>query len=168
MDNTPYEIERKFLIQMPDLSWLAQTAEASRIVQTYLANDDPNVTERVRSRESCGLTVYTHTVKTRLSAIRRIERENEIDRETYETLIRRADPALRQIRKTRYCLRRNDLVYEIDIFPFWNDRAYLEVELSDETQSIPWPEELVCIREVTDDRRYSNASLARNIPMETI
>ena len=54
------------------------------------------------------------------------------------------------------------------MFPFWKDRAFLEIELEDEGQSFPWPERIVPIREVTGDRRYSNASLALEIPQEEI
>ncbi len=49
MDQTPYEIERKYLIRYPDLAWLEARAEPSRIIQTYLLNGE-GCTERVRSR----------------------------------------------------------------------------------------------------------------------
>ena len=64
MDQTPYEIERKYLIRYPDLAWLEARAEPSRITQTYLLNGE-GCTERVRSRETDGRTVYTHTTKKR-------------------------------------------------------------------------------------------------------
>ena len=167
MDQTPYEIERKYLIRYPDLAWLEASAEPSRITQTYLLNGE-GCTERVRSRETDGRTVYTHTTKKRLTDMRRIEIESEIFRGEYEALLLRADPALRTIEKTRWCLREGGFLYEIDVFPFWKDRAFLEIELEDEGQSFPWPERIVPIREVTGDRRYSNASLALEIPQEEI
>lgn len=168
MDDTPYEIERKFLIRMPDLRWLASAAECSHIRQTYLLNEQQGTNERVRSRERQGVTVFTHTKKTRVSDMRRIEIEREIDRSEYESLLLRADPERRTIEKDRYCLSENGLVYEIDVFPFWNDRAFLEIELTDESQSFPWPDGIICIREVTDDRRYTNSALARRIPCEAL
>ena len=167
MDTIPYEIERKFLIRMPDIAWLETEAKASQIVQIYLESEE-KCSERVRSRTTDGRTVYTHTIKTHVSSIRRIERESEVGRETYERLLRRADPQRHPIEKTRYCFARNGLVYEIDVFPFWKRQAFLEIELEDENQPIPWPEELVCIREVTDDRRYTNAALAFEIPEEDL
>ena len=42
------EIERKYLIAMPDEAVL-QSADASEIVQTYLASPEKGVTERVRA-----------------------------------------------------------------------------------------------------------------------
>lgn len=168
MDDTPYEIERKFLIRMPDLNWLSSVAERSHIVQTYLLKDETGMTERVRRRETADRTVYTHTKKFRVSAMRRVEIEDEIDRTEYESLLLRADPKRRSIEKDRYCLRENGLLYEIDVFPFWNDRAFLEIELKDEKQNFPWPNGLVCIREVTDDSQYTNSALALRIPFEEL
>ena len=74
---------------------------------------------------------------------------------------RPADPALRPIRKTRYCLTWEEQYFEIDVYPFWQDRAILEIELSDENAPIRFPKELKVLREVTEDEEYRNASLAR-------
>lgn len=168
MDHTPYEIERKFLIRMPDLQWLESVSERSHIRQIYLLTDGEEMSERVRSRETQDGIVYTHTRKTHVSDMRRIEIEQEIDREEFERLLLRADPARRPIEKDRYCLRVNGLLYEIDVFPFWKDRAFLEIELTDESQAFPWPDGIVCIRELTDDRRYTNSALALRIPDEEL
>ena len=163
---TPYEIERKFLIRMPDLAWLASVSERSHILQTYLLPARKGDSERVRSRETNGRIVYTHTQKTRISDMRRIEIEREIDELEYDSLLQNADPDRAVIEKDRYCLSENGLSYEIDVYPFWSGQAVLEIELSDESQSFPWPEQIICLREVTDDRRYTNSALARNIPDE--
>ena len=165
MNDTPYEIERKFLIRMPDSALLAG-AEASRITQTYLVPEEGASSDRVRRRDYGDRTVYTHTVKTHVSDMRRVEIETEIDRDGYEQLLLRADPDRRPIEKTRYCLKLNGLVYEIDVFPFWTRQAYMEIELNDENQRFPWPQGVVCLREVTGDRRYTNAALALEIPAE--
>ena len=164
MDAVPYEIERKFLIRMPDLRWLSSVAARDHIVQTYLQKDETGMSERVRCRETSDRTVYTHTKKMRVKVRRRIEIEREIDADEYERLLQRADPKRRSIEKDRYCLRENGLLYEIDVFPFWNDRAFLEIELTDESQAFPWPDGIVCIRELTDDVRYTNSALALRIP----
>lgn len=166
MDETPYEIERKFLIRMPDDALLASASNRSHIVQTYLTGDSEADTERIRRRDYDDRTVYTHTKKTHITAIRRIEIEHEIDKEEYDRLLLRADPERNSIEKTRYCIELNGLIYEIDVFPFWNDKAFMEIELKNEFQSFPWPKGISCIREVTDDSRYTNAALALHIPTE--
>lgn len=166
MDETPYEIERKFLICMPDLGWLASVAECSHITQCYLLKEEEGTSERVRKRETADRVVFTHTRKTHITAIRRVEIEQEIDQTEYERLLLKADPKRRLIEKDRYCLRDNGLLYEIDVYPFWKSQAVLEIELEDEDQFFPWPDGIIRLREVTDDGRYTNAALARRIPDE--
>ena len=80
MKDVHYEIERKFLIRMPDPAWLRREAEGTEITQTYLLAP-PGVSERVRRRGRDGDFVYTHTVKQKLTDLRRIEDEEEIDAE---------------------------------------------------------------------------------------
>ena len=167
MESVPYEIERKFLIRYPDEEMLARKGESSRITQTYLLGEH-DTSERVRLRERDGVCVYTHTVKRRITDMRRVEIEREISREEYLRLLQRADPERRTIEKTRWCLPYAGQLLEIDLFPFWNDRAYLEIELKEEGQALAIPPELEVIREVTDDIRYTNSSLAREIPRDEI
>ena len=47
-----------------------------------------------------------------------------------------ADTTKRQIRKTRYCLTYSGQYFEIDVYPFWKDRAIAEIELSDENAEV--------------------------------
>lgn len=166
MDENRYEIERKFLIAFPDLDWLSRAAEKTEISQTYLSDDSSGYSARVRKSGKDGLFTYTHTRKKKVNARRRIELEEEISREEYERLLTRADPARRTIEKTRYCLRANGKLFEIDVFPFWRKQAFLEIELNDEAEPFLWPEQFRCLREITEDRRYTNAALALRIPEE--
>ena len=167
MNEIHYEIERKYLIRMPDPAWLEANAEGTEITQTYL-RARPGTTERVRRRGRGGRFVYTHTTKTKLSDLRRIEDEEEISRERYEELLQRSDPARRVICKTRWTFTWEGQFFELDVFPFWTDRAYLEIELRDEGQQVSLPPALRLIREVTEDPRYTNAALSLEIPYEDI
>ena len=72
-----------------------------------------------------------------------------------------AAPDCRPIRKTRYCLTYDNQYFEIDVYPFWKDKAIMEIELSNESAEIRFPDQIKVIREVTDDEAYKNASLAR-------
>ena len=45
-------------------------------------------------------------------------------------------------------------------YPFWHDKAIVEIELSDENAQIEFPPQLKVICEVTDDPNYKNAHLA--------
>ena len=77
-----------------------------------------------------------------------------------------ADTTLRQIRKTRYCLSFSNQYMEIDIYPFWQRQAILEVELPDESKGIVFPEFIEVLRDVSGDDTYDNRSLAETIPVE--
>lgn len=167
MRDIHYEIERKYLIRMPERAWLRAAAESSEITQTYLLSA-PGTTERVRKRGKDGAWTYTHTVKRKLSDMRRIEDEEELSAEEYRRLLERADPGRKVITKTRWVFSWRGQLFELDIFPFWEDRAYLEIELEDEEQEVLLPPQLRLIREVTEDERYTNAALSLEIPYEEI
>ena len=170
MENAiPLEIERKYLIRLPDEGLLDSLAQGRAwIEQTYLTAE-AGTTERVRaSRSPGGEPVYTHTVKKRRSALTREELEREIGREEYEALLSRADPALQVIRKTRWRIPYEGHTLEVDRFPFWADRALLEVELGSEEEAATLPDWIELIREVTEDGAYTNHSLAKKAPYELL
>ena len=162
----PLEIERKFLIAYPDVDAIAALpgCKVSRITQTYLLTQDGSEA-RVRMRETDGCVLYVHTVKRAVSGITREETEAEITPEAYCALLAQADPSRRPVEKTRYALPFASLVWEIDVYPFWADRAIAEVELASETQAIAFPPQLTVLREVTDNPAYKNSALAKCLPV---
>ena len=167
MEEIPYEIERKFLIVRPAQAWLDALPDRSEIVQTYLATPPGGGRARVRMRTRNGDTVYTHTVKRRVNDLRAVELEREIDAEEYARLLLQADPKRKTLHKTRCCLPYHGRVFEIDLFPFWEKQALMEVELQDEAQAFDFPPEIRLIREVSGDTHYSNAALAKWLAEET-
>lgn len=158
----PLEIERKFLIEYPDVKLLEADPACRRIeiIQTYLKSDNGDEV-RVRQRGENGNYVYFLTTKRKLCGIKRIEIEKRLTKEEYLALLMDADTSKKQIRKTRYCLMSGSHYFEIDVYPFWNDRAIMEIELADENEKVDFPEFIKVIKEVTDDESYKNASLAR-------
>lgn len=158
----PLEIERKFLIEYPDIAWLENEPNCRRveIIQTYLKSDD-NDEVRVRQRGADGNYVYFQTTKRKVSGLKRVEVERRLSKDEYLRLLMNADTSKRQIRKTRYCLTYKNQYFEIDVYPFWNDKAITEIELSDENTKISFPKQIKVIKEVTDDEKYKNASLAQ-------
>lgn len=157
----PLEIERKFLIEYPDVKWLESLPNCRKvdIIQTYLISNSGDEI-RVRQRGENGSYMYYKTVKRHVSETARIEIEERLSQSAYLTLLMEADPSKRPIRKTRYCLTYENKYFEIDLYPFWDHHAIVEIELSDEAAQIQFPKELKIIREVTADERYKNASLA--------
>lgn len=168
MKEEHFEIERKYLIRYPDVRMLDEYADKSEITQTYLISPIQGESARVRKRGLDGAYTYTHTQKKRISDIRRIEQERILSEEEYEELLKTADPKRSVIHKLRYCLPFMDQMFEIDLYPFWKDRAVMEIELGDEEQEITFPPFLEILAEVTSDKRYTNASLAKQIPFDSI
>ena len=157
----PYEIERKFLIGFPDLEVLSRLPNCKKveIIQTYLKSDS-NEEVRIRQRGEQGHYIYYETRKKRISGLKRIEIERRLTKEEYLERMMDADPAKRPIRKDRYCLTEGNQYFEIDIYPFWQDQAIMEIELTDPDEEIRFPEMIQVIREVTDDENYKNSALA--------
>ncbi|MBQ4141283.1 MAG: CYTH domain-containing protein [Clostridia bacterium] len=162
-----YEIERKFLIEYPNLNELEAYPNytKSEIAQTYLMTDD-GFTSRVRKRTTNGATKYIFTEKKRVNDLKCIENEHEITKEEYNGLLRLADPERITVEKTRYCLPCGGRVVEIDIYPFWTDRAIAEVEMEDENEKVELPDFIKVIRDVTAEKAYKNYSLAKEIPSD--
>lgn len=160
----PYEIERKYLILRPDLLNLGTLCRIKEISQTYLTASEGSV--RVRRTEERGQVSFVETAKRSVTALRRIEIERELTEAEYERRLAARDPRRQTIRKTRYCLPYAGHTFEIDVFPFWARQAIMEVELKEENEEIQFPPFVKILREVTDDPRYSNHSMAREIPPE--
>lgn len=158
----PYEIERKFLIEHPDIALLEKQPNCQKveIIQTYLRSDE-NEEIRIRQRGAQGSYIYFKTVKKYVTPTTRVELEERLSEKEYLKLLMEADTSMHQIRKTRYCLSENGQYFEIDLYPFWKDQAIVEIELLSEEQEIQLPGFLHVIKEVTDDDSYKNASLAR-------
>ncbi len=158
----PLEIERKYLIEYPDRSWLESIPNCQRIeiIQTYLKTDSSDEV-RVRQRGIDGHYIFFQTIKRRIDDVKRVEIERRLSKNEYLRLLMDADTAKRPIRKTRYCLTHENQYFEIDVYPFWQDQAIAEIELSDENTEIRFPKQIKVIKEVTDDERYKNASLAK-------
>ncbi|MBQ7037142.1 MAG: AAA family ATPase [Clostridia bacterium] len=157
----PYEIERKFLIEYPDIKLLETIPNCRKveIIQTYL-NSTLNEEERVRQRGENGNYIYFKTIKRTISGTKRVEIETRLSKDEYLTLLMNSDTSKKQIRKNRYCLTYDNQYFEIDVYPFWSDRAIAEIELCKENTAINFPDYIKVIKEVTDDENYKNSALA--------
>lgn len=166
---TPIETERKFLIYMPDISRLSEFdgVRIKHIEQTYLVCENGKKA-RVRRIAESGKVSFVKTVKQRISALSCFEDEREITREEYESELKNADADKSVLFKTRYCIPYENHVVEIDVYPFWGDRALLEVELSSESEEFSIPEFVKIIKEVSEDSRYKNTNIAKIIPFDAI
>jgi 23S rRNA pseudouridine1911/1915/1917 synthase len=164
-----YEIERKFLIAYPDEAVLraAEGCRTKRLVQTYLKAPEGE-TRRVRAVEEGDTVRYIQTVKKRITMLRAVEEEKVLSEVEYKAALRDADPTRRPIQKTRFCIPFGGKLLEIDLYDFWRDRATLEVELVTEAEAFTLPPYVKVLREVTDDKRYKNVNLAKELPNDPL
>lgn len=170
MNNNSFEIERKYLIKYPNKADFKDLDEYNelQISQTYL--NDYGSTRGIRIRKSYKnqMYIYTKTYKEDITPVKRIEIEDEITKEEYESLLKYADKKLKTIEKTRFTFLYKKQLFELDIYPFWSDRAILELELADEKEEVILPPFIEIIKEVTSDKRYRNHSLAKKNILEPI
>lgn len=167
MEKEPLEIERKFLIAMPDAGTLERECrEKWEIEQIYLTPGPAGESRRLRRSRDGGEETLYYTEKRRLTDLTRIERERVISPAEWEALSAQADGTRRPICKTRWRTPWAGHILEIDVFPFWTRQAFCEAELSSEDEILILPPWIRVLREVTADLRYTNSALALEVPPE--
>lgn len=152
------EIERKFLVEMPDLKKL-NLIKLVDIKQTYLSDGKNGSQRRVR-KISCGDKVsMTYTEKIFVSPVIREESEKIINSAEYTSLLKDAKDTV-PVEKKRAVFLYENQKFELDIYPFSEKYAILELELANPEQKIYFPDCISVLKEVSDKREYSNASLS--------
>ena len=156
MSELSYEIERKYLLrgQPPRIVG----APSLEIDQGYIPGD--RIRERIRRARDANNVWYYRTIKMG-SGIQRIE----IEEEATEAFFNAVWPLTlgRRVRKRRYHVDDNGLLWEIDEFLDRPSLWLAELELTHADQSVAIPDWLAPFleREVTDDPSYTNRALAR-------
>ncbi len=160
----PHEIERKYLILMPDEQTLNSLPQCDRteIVQVYLNRKNTNTTRRIRKRGTVQKGYkYYYTEKTPVAYGEKIEIEHEISADEYNELIKDIDINGKPIEKERYCFTYKNQLFELDVYAFSDELATLEIELDNINNKVELPDFLTVLKDVTNDNRYSNASLSK-------
>lgn len=147
------EIERKFLVASPD--WERSAASSSLIRQAYLVvTPAASVRIRIENDDTASLTI-----KSTKSEMERAEFEYAIPLEDAEQLM--ALSVGNAIEKRRYRLPADWGCWEIDVFSgALQGLVIAEIELDHKDRYFDRPRWLG--EEITEDTRYSNASLAIN------
>lgn len=158
----PLEIERKFLIEYPDIERLSRMPDyhVEHLEQSYLDAHGELRGGRIRRVETELSTTYYYTYKEHITDVTRREYERKISEQEYRALLSHRAPGTHTIQKDRHVFCYSGLTYELDVYDFWDDRATLECEVDSEETEIPIPPCVTLIREVTHDRRYHNSRLA--------
>ena len=162
------EIEKKYIILIPEEKELSsmENYDKSNITQIYLSSEKA-VTHRVRSRERSGKVTYTETKKIRIDKCSAFEDEREITAEEFSELCKKARVDSNPIKKVRHTFLYLGQLFEIDVYPAWKSTAILETELESRETQVEFPDFIKILRDVTGDKRYSNASMAKSFPEES-
>ncbi len=172
--NKPLEIEYKYLIAYPDIEILQTQPEykVEEMCQIYVElpddTDENGKYCRIRCVKGNNSTRYIKTFKQSVTHMTRIEVESDITEEEFRTLMNYRRRGYSPIYKYRHSFCLNGFTYEVDVFPFWDDRAYLEIEVQSEDINPPIPDFIRIIKDVTSDVRYRNTSLAQQIITEKL
>ncbi len=145
-----YEIERRYLVRVAD-GLIDELDAGHDFRQGYVRNGTPSV--RIRIGEPRGPVLTCKSGK----GIKREEAETVVPEDVAKALMLAAQD--RVIEKTRFVIG----PWELDRFHGALDGLYLmEIELDTVDDPIPEPPDGVHIlREVTDDKRFTNGRLAR-------
>ena len=163
------EIERKYIIRMPDISVLKTQPEytVSDITQIYVTPVDCD-THRVRRRAYPDRVLFVETRKTRIDSISVTEIEGEISETRFNELRDSILDGSSPVIKTRHTFLYEGQIFEIDIYPQWKNTAIMETELKDREERAKIPEFIEILREVTGIKEYSNASMSMSFPKEIV
>ena len=165
-DGKHFEIEHKYLCYKPAREILEEKAsEVVKIEQTYLKSSEQEE-RRVRKITRYGKVSYVLTKKWKLSGLKRIEKEVDISKTEYERYLKDAEPGLHTIKKIRYKILYQPHVVEMDVYDFDNVYCLMEVEVHREDDKVSTPDFIQIVREVTDDERYKNKSLAATLTFD--
>lgn len=157
-----HSYRRRCLISMPDVDALEKMPNCRRvdISQTFL-KCPPGRELRISRRRIDGVcTLYNSNEKALSSTGRPVETEARLTRDEYLDMLALADPTLRPICKSRYYLSENNVYFEIDVYPFWQDKAILEIDLESPEEQVDIPSFLHVIADVTHDKAYDYRTLA--------
>jgi len=164
---TAVEIERKYVIKMPDEAQLRTQEDytSSSILQIYLPGGQGE-THRIRRRSYPDKTICTETRKIRIDKMSSTEIEGEITEESFNALSAAPLEGTIPIEKTRHTFTYLGQLFEIDLYPQWKNTAIMETELEKREAEAKIPSFIEIVREVTGDKSYSNASMSKNFPEE--
>jgi len=162
-DPMPLEKEDKFLIKQLDPATIPVKWNESTIVQDYLVSPTVGEEHRVRARIEGDSASYYYTIKRDVSPGVRTENESMITRREYESLLALRDSAMATIKKRRICFFWKEQFFEVDLFEGNHQGlVILEAERTDRIPKLELPPFIESLSNVTDEKQYSNAQLAKN------
>lgn len=179
--------EKKYIISMVDLELLKNkyNTETVYVERTYLNPTEENVERVIKytsTIDKASDTVNTEQVnqqnqtnKNKIDRYYYIENctsidiykddtEKEIGIKDYNRLKQEIKPNTHPLKRKRIKFVYQGTYFEIDIYPFWSDKAILKVEKSNgKDEPVSLPKEIKILSDITGDQRYKLRNLAINL-----
>lgn len=158
----PMAKKHKYLIAMPDMERIAKKYNAATLdmMQTYLRETNPQIERRIRQQKNGSEYLYFYTEKHMMPDKTKWETEKPISQKEYIQYLMEGDMGLHAVHKTKYRFTYADQRFEIDVYPFSEDKAIMFRYAENDDAALP--EEIEVLREVTGDPEYKNKQLAKS------
>ena len=158
------EIERKWLIDINNIPYNLNDYECLSIEQAYISFEPT-----IRIRKIANLNKYILTIKSSSidGGLSRQEYEIDITNCQYEELLNKKEGNV--LNKNRYKIPYNNYTLELDIFNgTYSGLAYIEIEFNTTEEAKSFVPLAWIKKELTGDKKFTNASLARGIDINEI
>lgn len=160
----PSQYQEKIIVKKPTIEYLlGKKAQKRSIIQVYLKSNGKEE-RRIRMMGDGSNFVYYLTKKAVGNYNDYIEKS--ISKDVYDALMLEMDTKRRPIIKDRWYFSEGSTYYNLDIYPNWENHAVLEIRGSREDVTIKLPKDMVEVRNVTGDIRFSNYSLSKDFIAE--
>lgn len=155
-ENNNY-IEKKYLIKMPDLEQLLKNKHCRKVhvKQHYLIDETKKEKEKIVLRRENNKNFYYKVNKKD-----NVKYSNSITADQYINKLEDENKKFYNIYKDRYYYIYDSRCFKFDIFPFWDDKAILEIDILSEREQIKFPKFVEILEEVTEIEKYKNYYLA--------
>lgn len=150
-------VEKKYLISMPDVEQLIKNKQCRKVhvKQHYIIDETRQEKEKIVLRRENNKNFYYKVVKKN-----KVKYSNSITADKYINKLEDENKKFYHIHKDRYYYIFDSRCIKIDVFPFWKDKAILEVDVLNERENIKFPKFVHIIKDVTDNEAYKNYYLA--------
>ena len=157
----PMDKKHKYLIQMPDMSAMIVKygAVPFNMKQHYLVETNPTIERRIRQQKNGSDNLVFYTEKHTQPDSSKWDTERPISQKEYNQYLLEVDPQLQEVRKTKYRFNYQGQRFEIDVYPFSQDKAVLFCYADHD--EIQLPPEIRVLQDVTGVLDYKNKTLAR-------
>ena len=155
-ENKTY-LEKKYLISKPNIEQLLKNKHCRKvhIKQHYLIDDKKKEEEKIVLRRENNKNFYYNVNKKTKGKYRKT-----ISADEYINKLEDENNKFYHIYKDRYYYVYDSRCIKIDIFPFWSDKAILEVDLLNDRENVKLPKCIKVIEDVTENINYKNYYLA--------